>query len=55
MPSDQSKLTEQPKFTYFPRGKAFEKKQKTIQDQEEKQIKAFEKNGKQLVKSTSKK
>ena len=32
LPTDQSKLTEQPKFTYFPPCKAFEKQRKTIQD-----------------------
>ena len=48
MPSDQSKIIEQPKFTYFPLGKAFKKQTKAIEDQGEKQIKAFEKHGKQL-------
>ena len=32
LPSDQSKITEQAKFTYFPLGKAFEKQIKTIQE-----------------------
>ena len=48
MPSDQSKIIEQPKFTYFPLGKAFKKQTKAIEDQGEKQIKTFEKHGKQL-------
>ena len=48
MPSDQSKIIEQPKFTYFPLCKAFKKQTKAIEDQGEKQIKAFEKHGKQL-------
>ena len=29
-PSDQSRIIEQPKFAYSPRGKAFEKQTKTI-------------------------
>ena len=32
LPSDQSKITEQAKFTYSPLGKAFEKQIKTIQE-----------------------
>ena len=35
-------MIEQPKFTYFPLGKAFEKQIKTIEDQGEKQIKAIQ-------------
>ena len=35
-------LTEQAKFTYSPLAKAFEKQTKTIEDQREKQIKAYE-------------
>ena len=51
MPSpDQRSAIEQAKFTYYPLGKAFEKLTKTIEDQGEKQIKALEKHGKQLVK-----
>ena len=30
LPSDQSRIIEQPKFAYSPRGKAFEKQTKTI-------------------------
>ena len=32
LPSDQSKIIEQAKFTYFPPGKPFEKQIKTIED-----------------------
>ena len=46
IPSDQSRITEQAKFTYCPLGKAFERQVKTIEDQKEKQIKALEKHGK---------
>ena len=50
LPSDQSRIIEQAKFTYSPLGRAFEKQIKTIGDQEEKQINAFEEHGKQLIK-----
>ena len=50
LPSDQSRIIEQAKFTYSPLGKAFEKQVKTIEDQGEKQIKAPEEHKKQLVK-----
>ena len=33
LPSNQQKIIEQAKFTYFPLGKAFEKQIKTIEDQ----------------------
>ena len=46
IPSDQSRITEQAKFTYCPLGKAFERQVKTIEDQREKQIKVLEKHGK---------
>ena len=46
IPSDQSRITEQAKFTYCPLGKAFERQVKKIEDQKEKQIKALEKHGK---------
>ena len=55
LPSDQSTVMEQAKFTYFPLGKAFEKQIKTIEDQGEKQIKALEDHEKQLVKYNNKK
>ena len=38
LPSDQSRIIEQAKFTYFPLGKAFEKQIKTIEEQGRKQI-----------------
>ena len=52
LPSDQSRIIEQAKFTYSPLNKAFEKHIKTIEDQQEKQIKALEEHRKQLVKSS---
>ena len=42
MPSDQSRMIEQAKFTYFPLGKAFEKQIKTIEEQAKKQVEALE-------------
>ena len=45
LPSNQKQIIEQAKFTYYPRGKAFEKQIKTIEDQEKKQIKAIENQG----------
>ena len=39
--STQQQIIEQPKFTYFPLGKAFEKQTKTIENQEKKQIDAL--------------
>ena len=52
LPSHQSRIIEQAKFTNSPLGKAFEKQIKTIEDQGEKQIKALAEHGKQLVKGT---
>ena len=52
---DQRRVIEQAKFTYYPSGKAFEKVTKTIEDQGEKQIKALEEHGKQLVKHSKEK
>ena len=46
MPSDPSRIIEQAKFTYSPLGKAFQKQIKTIEDQGENHIKAFEEHGK---------
>ena len=43
----------QGKFTYSPVSKAFERTNKTIEDQGEKQIKALEENGKKLVNSSA--
>ena len=39
LPSDQGRIIEQAKFTYFSLGKAFEKQIKTIEDQGEKRRK----------------
>ena len=50
---DQKRVIDQAKIKYSPLGEAFEKQIKTIQDQEEKQIKALEGHGKQLVKSNA--
>ena len=55
LPSDQSRIIEQAKFTYSSLRKAFEKPIKAIESQSEKQIKALEELGKQLVKSNGKK
>ena len=41
LPSDQSRIIEQPKFTYYPLGKAFENQIKTIEDQGTKQVEAL--------------
>ena len=46
MPSNKKQIFEQAKFTYFPLGKVFKKQIKTIEDQEEKQIKAINKKDK---------
>ena len=53
LPSDQRRVIEQAKFTYFPLGKALEKQTKTIEDQGKKQIKSIEDHGKRLFKSSS--
>ena len=44
LPSDESRIIEQAKFTYSSLLKAFEKQIKTIEDQGEKQTKALEKH-----------
>ena len=54
LPSDQSRITEQAKFTCAPLGKAFEKQIKTIEDTGEKQIKALDDYGKETVKYNDK-
>ena len=41
LPSDQSRIIEQAKFTYSPLGKAFEKQIKTIEEQGIKQVEAL--------------
>ena len=45
--SIQKQITEQPKFTYSPLGKSFEKQTKTIESQGQKQIKAIKDSKKQ--------
>ena len=45
LPSNRQQIIEQANFTYFPLWKAFEKKIKTIEDQEGKQIKAIQNQG----------
>ena len=55
LPLHQRRVTEQAKFTYSPSGKAFKEQIKTIADQGEKQIKALEEHGKQLVKYNNEK
>ena len=41
LPSDQSRIIEQAKFTYSPLGTGFEKQIKTIQDQGTKHVEAL--------------
>ena len=53
LPSDQSRIIEQPKFTYYSFDNAFEKQIKRIEDQGEKQMKALEEHEKQLLKSNA--
>ena len=48
MPSDQSRIIEQAKFTYSPLGKAFEKQIKAIEDKGKKQIYAITNQNKRL-------
>ena len=55
LPPDQRRVIEQANFPYSPLGKAFEKQTKTIEDQEQKRIKATEEHGKQLIKSSGEK
>ena len=42
LPSDQSRIIEQARFTYSPLSKAFEKQIKTIEEQGKKQVEALE-------------
>ena len=53
--SDQSRIIEQAKFTYYPLGKAFEIQIEATEEKCEKQIKALEELGKQLDKSNGEK
>ena len=55
LPSDQSRIIEQTKFSYFPFSKVFEKQMKTIEDQWKKQIKTLKEHGKQLDKYSDEK
>ena len=41
LPSNETRIIEQAKFTYSPLGKAFEKQMKTIEDQGIKQVEAL--------------
>ena len=41
LPSNQQQIIEEARFTYYPLGKAFEKRVKTIEDQGQKQVKAL--------------
>ena len=50
LPPDQSRMIKQTNLSYYSLGIAFQKQIKTIEDQAEKQIKAFEENGEQLTK-----
>ena len=49
LPSNQQQIIEQAKFTYSPLGKAFERQEKLIKDQREKQIEAIQDNKKELA------
>ena len=42
LPSDQSRVTEQPMFTYITLGKTFEKQIEIIEEQGRKQVEALE-------------
>ena len=55
LPPDQRRVIEKATFTYSPLGKTFEKQIKNIEDQTEKQIKALEQHGKQLLKCNNEK
>ena len=44
MLSDQSRIIDQTKFTYYPLGKAFEKQTKTVENQGPKQLEKPKKN-----------
>ena len=48
LPHDQRRVIEKTKFTYSPLGKYFKKQTKTIEYQEEKQVKTIEQNKKEL-------
>ena len=52
LPCDQRRKIEEAKFTYSLLEKALERQTKTIVDQGEKQMKALEKHGKELIMSS---
>ena len=54
LPSDQSRITEQAKFTDPPLGKAFEKQTETAEEQGKKQIDAIKNQNKRLETLTNK-
>ena len=41
LPSDQSRIIEQAKFTYFPLGKAFEKQTKKLKNKDKNKLKFY--------------
>ena len=41
LPSDQSRIIEQAKFTYFPLGKAFEKQTKKLKNKDKSKLKLY--------------
>ena len=41
LPSDQSRIIEQAKFTYFPLGKAFEKQTKKLKNKDKNKLKLY--------------
>ena len=53
LPSNQSQIIQQAKFTYSPLEKPLEKQSKKIEDKGEKQVNAIEKHGKQLAESNA--
>ena len=55
LPSNQSQIIEQAKFSYSPVGKTFEKQTKAIEDQGKKQIKALENKVEKRFLDTNKK
>ena len=54
LPSYQSRIIEQAKFTYYPIGKVFEKQTKTIEKQRKKQMDAITNQNKRLEALTNK-
>ena len=54
LPSYQSRIIEQAKFTYYPLGKVFEKQTKTVENQRKKQMDAITNQNKRLEALTNK-